>query len=154
MFCWPPPHSFCFSPLQKAEPCRGGGNNQEEISARKKHSSPPQPAQGCKARKGEYKGGTRRGLEQPRFVPRLKATQQTWTWMSLLFLFPPLTTRGWLALGFQQQAGAWAWAWAAARPCRGHRARPARACRAGKCPVPSSYPIPAVLLNPRRPSRY
>lgn len=88
MFYWPQPQSFCFNPLQKAEPCRGG-DNQQEICARKKHSSLPEPAQGCKAKKGEYKGGTRRGLEQPRFVPRLKATQQTWTWMSLLFLFPP-----------------------------------------------------------------
>lgn len=78
---------------KKLSPVRGG-DNQQEICARKKHSSLPEPAQGCKAKKGEYKGGTRRGLEQPRFVPRLKATQQTWTWMSLLFLFPPSHDEG------------------------------------------------------------
>lgn len=160
---WQPPRFsglLCFAGhdhiVSASAPCKkqspAGGGTKKRVLPGEKHSSLPEPAEGCKAKKGEYKGGTRRGLEQPRFVQRLKATQQTWTWISLLFLFPPSLRGGGWRWGFGTRPGP--------RPglrrghARGTGARPARACRAWKCPAPSSCPSPAVLLNPWRPSRY
>lgn len=81
LFCQAQTYSTVFKPPGKEKPpasppCQGPEKNN---LARKKHSSLPEPVEGFKVRKGEYKGGTRRGLEQPRFVRQLKATNPTWT---------------------------------------------------------------------------